>query len=134
MNSREDGKTRRILILIKFDIDNLYERLTERRADYISIFSMKRTREHFNVIFKSRYDSISISDLSLASEEIIVPLNTFYKKVDELHWYFLSTEDLPATVEDKVKMVLKNLKSNYEIIKLYLEAELNHLSGEDDLL
>jgi len=89
---------------------------------------MKRTRDHFPAVFSSRYDGVDICDLKYLSEDLLISLNIFYKKIEEMRWYLQSTEDMPATVEDKLKRSLKELKPSYDTLVLYLEGELGHVA------
>ena len=114
---------KQLLLLIKYDVENLNNNLNGRKQDYLTIFSMKRTRSHFSEIFFSRYDSLSISELSCFSEDLITALNDYYVLISELKWYLYHTEDLPQTVNDYVELALKKLERPYNILKLYFEAE-----------
>lgn len=44
---------RNLCTLIKNDMNQLFHRLRDRYDDYMSIFSKRRTREHFKEIFVS---------------------------------------------------------------------------------
>ena len=117
-------ESRRVIIVLKNDSTHLQHRLVDREREYIQIFSLKRTRTHFEVIFKSIYDSITIDDLKLCTEDVILALDNYYTKVEELKWYLNHTEDLPAMLEDKLTVYLKELTSLYKTLTLYLDAEL----------
>jgi len=127
----EEPQIRSLIILIKLDAEGLYSRLKDNFREYMQIFAMKRTREHFKDVFKSRFYEIPISDLKSLGEDLILALDKFYKEVDSLKWYLNCTEDMPATVEDKVARTLRELKAHYDLCKLYLDAELGHVGVED---
>ncbi len=114
-----------ILTILKLDSKRLYERIVERRKEYMATFAVKRTREHFKEVFKSRYDTITFSDLKLLSPELIGCLDSYYTLVDNLKWYLYSTEDMPATVQDKTSKDVKELKGSFDTLSLYLDAELD---------
>jgi hypothetical protein len=124
VKSRVDETTLRILILIKLDASRLFERLKYRVTDYLYIFSVKRTREHFPAIFKNRYDDLDIEHLKLCSQEVLIGLDQFYSKVDDMRWYLNSTEDMGNTVDDKIQVHLRDLETFYEMLNLYIDAEL----------
>jgi hypothetical protein len=109
------------------------DRLVFRRAEYIEIFALKRTREHFEDIFYSRFQTASIEDLSHCSQDIIAALDEFYSHIDDLKWYFNHTEDMPATVEEKVERELKSLEKSYEKLSLYIDAELGVIQETNDI-
>jgi hypothetical protein len=125
MNESKFENRKSVLTILKVDSTRLYERIVERRKVYMSTFAVKRTREHFKEVFKSRYDTITFTDLKILSPELIGCLDSFYTLVDELKWYLFSTEDMPATVEDKTGRDVKELKGAFETLTLYLEAELD---------
>ena len=115
----------RVLTLLKLDAQRLFERIEYRRPEYIQIFSVKRTREHFPKIFKNRYDEVKLSELKSCSPEVIVGLDNFYSKVDELSWYLGVTEDMPITVEEKIKSFIGELKVLHQVLQTHINAELN---------
>lgn len=125
MSISEFETKKSILTILKLDSKRLYERVVERRKEYMATFAVKRTREHFKDVFFSRYDTITFTDLKILSPELIGCLDNFYGFVEELKWYLMSTEDMPATVEDKTGRDIKELKNSYDTLVLYLEAELD---------
>lgn len=125
MNNRDDVFTTRILTLLKIDANNLFNRLKSRENEYLAIFSQKRTRDHFKEIFISKYPSISMGDLKYCSEDVIISLDAFYTKVDDMRWYLYHTDDMPVTVDDNVRHFLRELKELYSNLMLYLQAELD---------
>jgi len=124
-----------ILLLLKLDAKNLFERIYSRRKEYITIFSVHRTRKPFSEVFRSRYDSTTIESLSGCGVETIHALNQFYTEVDELKWYLDYTEDMPNTVEEKVESSVIKLKKLYETLMLFLDVELGiHNEQTEDML
>ncbi|MBI2522686.1 MAG: hypothetical protein HYV97_19855 [Bdellovibrio sp.] len=120
---------RSLLVLIKLDAESLFERLKYNFREYMQIFANKRTREHFKDVLRTRFFEIPITDLKYLSEELLLALDKFYKEVDGLKWYLNATEDMPATVEDRVVRVLRDIQIHYDLLKLYLEAELGHVGA-----
>ncbi|PIP94263.1 MAG: hypothetical protein COW00_00035 [Bdellovibrio sp. CG12_big_fil_rev_8_21_14_0_65_39_13] len=117
-------KESRVLLLLQLDAQRIFERIKYREIEYMRIFSYRRTREHFKDIFRNRYDECSLEYLAFVSEEVIASLDQFYTKVEELRWYLMNTEDMPATVSDNVSHAIFELHERYETLQLYLNAEL----------
>jgi hypothetical protein len=110
-------------MLIRLDAKNLFERIRDREVEYLTMFSLKRTRSHFPAVFRSRFKKVSISDLKYLSHEVIVALDDFYESVDKMEWYLSSTEDMPQTVDDRVHFFIKDLQKKYDLLTLYIEGE-----------
>lgn len=132
MGNRIDEESQRVLVLLKLDAKRVFERIRDRRAEYMYIFSVKRTREHFKAIFYSRYFDVPISQLVHCGQEVIVGLDQFYSLVEELRWYLNHTEDMPSTVEDKVNSFVKRLATVYDLLNLYINAELEIGEAPED--
>jgi len=130
MKPKVDETAQRLLTLIKLDAKRLYERIRYRAPEYLFIFSSKRTREHFKDIFKNKYKDVTIEDLKMIGQEVIVALDEFYNLVDEIHWYVNSTEDMPGTVDDKVNKWIVKLTPIYQKLCLYIDADLGIESEE----
>ncbi|MCP4914187.1 MAG: hypothetical protein GY909_13830 [Oligoflexia bacterium] len=134
MKRRPSDETLRILTLLKLDATRLFQRIKRREAEYMQVFSAKRTREHFPHIFKNRYEGIKIEDLKLCSEEVIMGLDSFYTHVDDLRWYLSHTEEMPGTVNEKVSKSIRDLEKAYDMLSLYIDAEINLQKEEDSPL
>jgi len=124
MKSRLDETSQRLLVILKLDSRRLYERLKYRAPEYLTIFSLKRTRDHFKEVFYSRYETCEVSELLYCSEDVLVGLDQFYSCVEDLRWYLGHTEDMPAKVEDKVYAKLREVEVFYDTLGLYINAEL----------
>lgn len=125
MKSAKDETTQRTLLLLKLDAQNLMDRIRDRRQEFVQVFALRRTRDHFAKIFHSLYDQVTLRDLAHCSSETIVALDQFHKLVGELSWYLYQTEDMPATVEDHVLRTSKRLEKLHATLNLYLNAELS---------
>lgn len=124
MKSKNDEATQRVLTLLKIDANNLFDRIKTRKSEYLEIFALRRTREHFPMIFRNRYEGTSIMDLSHCSVDLITSLDKFYTMVDEVNWYLYQTEDMPNTVEDFIDRKITRMGKYLETLNLYLDAEL----------
>lgn len=129
MKSNQSDLDQRYLLLFKLDAKNLFDRVYNRRKDYIQVFSLKRNRAVFREIFSSRYDNASIFDLSHCPGEVIETLDQFYKCADDIYWYLKHTQDMPNSIEDEIIRRLNTLKIHYETLALYIDAAL---SGEGE--
>ena len=132
-----DTIERKILLILKLDSQKLYERIKYRAPEYMQIFSAQRTRDHFADIFKTKYSDIKISELKYCGEEVLVALDHFYSKVDDLHWYLGQTQEMPASVEDYIFQRIKEIEILYETLQLHISADLNrknfdHISRLED--
>ncbi len=125
MKSRKDEVTQRYLLLFKLDAFNLLQRIKTRRKEFVDIFAMRRTREHFAWVFASRYDRATIKDLAHCSGETIAALDQYYGLADEMKWYLFQTEDMPNTVEESIFRLTKRLDKLHATLVLYLDAELS---------
>lgn len=124
MKSRNDELTQRYLTLLKFDANNLFNRIRERKNEYLEIFALRRTRDHFPMIFTNRYEKTTVSDLAHCSTDLIQLLDQFYSLVDDMKWYLFKTEDMPNTVEDYLERRIIRLQKILVNLNLYIEAEL----------
>lgn len=127
MNQKSINEALKILTVIRLDAQRVYERIKYREPEYMHHFSAKRTREHFPEVFKHRYDDLKVSDLLNCGEEVIIGLDSFYAKVDDLKWYLMVTEDMPGTVQEQVSHTIRELEEAYELLQLYINAELESL-------
>ncbi|MBT3983688.1 MAG: hypothetical protein HOE90_20195 [Bacteriovoracaceae bacterium] len=125
-----DVITERYLILLKLDARSLFNRISKRSKDYMNIFVIKRTREHFDQIFKNKYEGISIDTLACVSREVVEALDIFYNEIDELRWYFYHTEDLPAMMEDYLGNQIRNLDHHLLALEEVINKELFGLASD----
>jgi hypothetical protein len=124
MKIKTSEQSERILMLLKLDAQRLFERIKYRAPEYVSEFSLKRTRDHFPAIFKNRYDDTQIRELMICGPEVIVGLDHFYSKVDEMRWYVNHTQDMPSKVEDKIYSHIRELEVFYNTLNLYIDVEM----------
>ena len=130
MKTNHSDLDQRYLLLFKLDAKNLFDRVYNRKNEYIEVFSLKRNRSVFRDIFSTRYEKASISDLSHCPLEVIETLDQFYNYADEIYWYLKHTQDMPNTIEDEVIRRLNTLKIYYETLSLYVDAVLSGDSEE----
>lgn len=131
MKSKNDEATQRVLMLLKIDANNVFNRIKGRKSEYLEIFALRRTREHFPVIFRNRYEGTSIMDLSYCSVDLINSLNQFYTLVEEMSWYLFQTEDMPNTVEDYIDRKIIRMEKVLQTLNLFLDAELGIVGADN---
>ncbi len=124
MKSRNDEITQRYLTLLRLDAKNVFNRIRDRKNEYLEIFALRRTREHFPMIFNNRYEKTTISDLAHCSTDLIELLDQFFTMVDDIKWYLFKTEDMPNTVEDYIERRIIRLQKILNNLNLYIDAEL----------
>lgn len=131
MKSKRSDLEIRYILLFKLDAQNLFNRVALRQHEYIEAFSLKRNRAVFRDIFENRYSKASIKDLSHCTPEVIEALNSFYQSADEIYWYLKNTQDMPNMIEDEVQRMVNRLKGQYELLSLYVDAELSGTGQEE---
>jgi hypothetical protein len=124
MKSKNNEATQRVLILLKIDANNVFKRIKDRKSEYLEIFALRRTREHFPRIFDNRYEGTTIMDLAHCSTELITTLDLYYTLVEEMSWYLFQTEDMPNTVEDYINRKIAKMSKLLGTLNLFLDAEL----------
>jgi len=130
MKSRNDELTQRVLMLLKLDANNVFNRIKNRKREYLEIFALRRTREHFPMIFNNRYEETSLENLIHCGIELITTLDQFYTPVEEMKWYLFKTEDMPNTVEDFIDRKISKMEKLLATLNLYLDAELGIQNDE----
>ncbi len=130
MKSKNTENTQRILMLLKIDANNVFKRIKYRKNEYLEIFALRRTREHFPQIFTNRYEETSLELLTHCSTELITTLDQFYTPVEEMRWYLFQTEDMPNTVEDFIERKIRKMEKLLATLNLYLDAELGFAREE----
>jgi len=124
VKSKNDEATQRVLLLLKIDANNVFRRIKERKSEYLEIFALRRTRDHFPKIFNNRYETTTIQDLSHCGTDLITSLDQFYSLVEDMSWYLYQTQDMPNTVEDYIDRKIIRMEKALNTLNLFLDAEL----------
>lgn len=124
MKSRNNEATERVLLLLKIDANNVFNRIKNRKVEYLEIFALRRSRDHFPKIFDNRYQSTSIQDLAHCGTDLIISLDQYYSLVDDMSWYLFQTQDMPNTVEDYIDRRIIRMEKVLATLNLFLDAEL----------
>ena len=83
--------------------------------------------------WKTRYDGTALADLKKCSEDVIIGLDQFHRVVDEMRWYLMITEDMPATVTDKLESMIHEMEENYDMLMLLIDAELGISAKREEI-
>lgn len=121
---KKDENKQKILLLLKIDANNLFKRIKTRKTEYLEIFALRRTRTHFPMIFRNRYENTSINELAQCGLELITLLDEFYSHVEEMSWYLFETQDMPNTVENYIVRKIIRMEKLLGTLNLFLDAEL----------
>jgi len=130
VKSHLSEEQQKVLVILKLDAGHLFNRIKNRMDEYLRTFAVKRTRAHFKEVFSNRYAQITVHDLKECSEEVIISLDNFYSKVDDLYWYLSHTEDLPNYVRDKLGQGVRELEDILQILNVHIDAQLMVEAGE----
>ncbi|MBL7664554.1 MAG: hypothetical protein JNM93_05430 [Bacteriovoracaceae bacterium] len=133
MKSKLDELSQRYLILFKLDATRLFERIKHRKPQYLEIFALKRTREHYRDIFFSRYTQATIQELAQCGQDIIAALDDYYGRVEALNWYLNHTEDMPVTIDEKLEREIKKMEQLLSKLRLYIDAELGIIKEANNI-
>ena len=114
-----------MLTLLKVDAQRLFERIKYRKVTYMDVFSTRRTREHFPEIFTNKYQSFPANLLVETNREIIVSIDGFYSKADNIKWYLMTTQDMPATVREKLNPMIRELENHFHELINLIDERLN---------
>ena len=100
-------------LLIYLDTKNLFERIKDRKIDYIRTLSLKRNRKPLQEVFKTKYFSADVENLKKYPLDIIQSLDEFHKLADDLSWYLHNTEDMTQAITDRVDVYIAHLERVY---------------------
>jgi hypothetical protein len=124
LKNSKDLTAEKFLLLFKLDAMNMFSRILYRKPEYITIFALKRTREHFEDIFKNRYRDVTMEEISHCSTDTIVALNNFYEETESIRWYLITTEDMPNGVSDELDRRFVTLETLHNTLIIHIDAEL----------
>lgn len=127
----EDQIKNTILTIIKSDAHFLLKKIEGRKEDYLYVFSLQRSRDHYPAVFTNKFDSSTISELQTIDPSTISLIMDFYQSVEELKWYLMYTQDMPDKVDDKLTFSIAQLKRKLETVSMYIDVELGLVSVED---
>lgn len=109
-----EQRQKQALYVILCDARSLISRISQRKDDYISIFAMKRTREHFEHIFSSKFDITTPDLLSYCPEEVISLYYRFHDEVEKLKWYLIYTDDMPNAIDEAITRDIHSIELIYK--------------------
>jgi hypothetical protein len=113
----------RVSLLLSIDANHLFDKIKSRTSDCVHLFSLHRTRDHYNTLFKNKFESTPVSELKHLSDEMILAFTDFYFQIDELKWYLFYTEDMPTQIEDHLSYSISLLE--HKLIEINTLVECN---------
>lgn len=123
---------KKLILILKLDAENLFNRLDLHLTESLSILAIKRNRSHFDDLFENKYSTLGVEVMAELPEETIVALNNFYVEVSELRWYLLHTENQPQMIQNNCERIMKKIRSYYDTLHIFLEAELKDDNLEEN--
>ena len=109
-------------LLMYLDTKNLFDRMRDRKNDYIRSLSLKRNRKPLQEVFKTKYFTANVENLKKYPLSIIQSLDEFHKLADDLNWYLNNTEDMTQAITDRVDTYILHIERVY--VPLIDEMEL----------
>lgn len=106
-------KLRRLLAL---EIHRIVEDLELRRSVLLELWGRTRDRGMFLDTVFSRWATLGFPDLLALEPQEVVLVDTFYRELHELRFYFRFTEDMPVTLSDTYDVGLIRLKGYGELV------------------
>lgn len=119
----EYQKKEKINYIILCDARSLVHRISGRKDEYISIFALKRTREHFEQIFKNKFDQMTPELLSYCDQEVIGAYYQFQIEVENLKWYLVYTDDMPHSIDDHIARLINRVEKFYKELVDIIEKQ-----------
>ena len=126
-----EQRQKQAMYVILCDARSLIARISERKDDYISIFAMKRTREHFEHIFRSKFDITTPDLLSYCPEEVISLYYQLHDEVERLKWYLVHTDDMPNAIDEVITRDIHSIELTYKDFSQKVESLL--FTGDEEL-
>lgn len=120
----EAKKRKRVLCLMAEDTRLLFKRIFLRKDEYVNLFALKRTREHFENIFRTKFEDFTPELLSNCELKDIELFYEFHERVEELKWYLLYTDDMPNAIDEKISRKLHEISMLFQNFSTYLEGEI----------
>jgi len=126
-----DEEVHQFFLLMYLDVKNLFDRIKDRKTDYIRTLSLKRNRKPLQEVFKTKYFTANVENLKKYPVTIIQSLDEFHKLADDLCWYLNNTEDMTQAITDRVDVYITHIERVY--IPLLDEMEnFNRQFSEND--
>lgn len=109
------NEQRNLLLAISNDASYLFNKVKERMPVYIEVFSVRRERHQFNWVFENKFKVLPIQELAKIPLKFIPLIDDFYNSCDELHWFLMYTEEMPAAIETFLQRSIHKLEKKLDI-------------------
>lgn len=104
-------RSARLAPLIAVEIDRIVEDLEVRRAYLVELWGRCRDRGPFLDTVFSRWRSLDFRELAVLEVDVVMACEAFYRELDDLRLYFRFTEDMPATLDERIDGAMLRLSA-----------------------
>lgn len=111
----EAERVERLRKVLALEVDRIVEDLEFRREVLLELWGKHRDRGMFLDTVHTRWASLGFPDLLELETNEVALLDTFYRELQELSFYFRFTEDMPVTMSVTYDMGLNRLKAYGEL-------------------
>ena len=108
-------RVERLRKVLALEVDRIVEDLEFRREVLLELWGKHRDRGMFLDTVYTRWTSLGFPDLLDLETSEVALLDTFYRELQELSFYFRFTEDMPVTMSVTYDMGLNRLKAYGEL-------------------
>ena len=108
-------RVERLRKALALEVDRIVEDLEFRREVLLELWGKHRDRGMFLDTVHTRWTSLGFPDLLDLETHEVAMLDTFYRELQELSFYFRFTEDMPVTMSVTYDMGLTRLKAYGEL-------------------
>lgn len=115
MTEDRDDRAEKLAKLLALEISRIIEDLELRREVLIELWGRTRDRGMFIDTVFSRWATLGFPDLLALETEQVTAVDTFYRELHELRFYFRFTEDMPAHMLDTYDLALRRLGAYGEL-------------------
>lgn len=122
MTDEHEDRAEKLRKLLALEISRIIEDLELRRDVLVELWGRTRDRGMFIDTVFSRWATLGFPDLLDLETDQVAAVDTFYRELHDLRFYFRFTEDMPAHLLDTYDLALRRLGA-------YGEHALEQLGG-----
>ena len=108
--SESEERAEKLRKLLALEIDRIVEDLELRREVLLELWGRTRDRGMFIDTVFSRWASLGFPELLEIGTDEVAAVDTFYRELHELRFYFRFTEDMPVHMADAYDHALDRLR------------------------
>ena len=131
----DEERAERLRKLLALEVARVLEDLELRRDLLLELWGRTRDRSIFLDTVHSRWKTLGFPELTLLETETVAALDTFFRELEELRFYFRFTEDMPVHLADTYELGIVRLEAvgRYAIDALGGVPELPMIEFPEDL-